>query len=382
MDLLDNASEFLGYGQAQSNAASIVVNGLIISGWTHVEIHAGVEIMPWEAQLETTNHQPDGPDLAIAAGDECQVLIGKTRILTGYIQTITSELSTSNHLLRIIVKSRSVDLVECSAEFSTYQMNNTTALGIIQQVCKPFGITVSAEGGEGRTTIQQFSVILTETAYEVIERVCRLAACIFHDMPDGSILLASVGSNHHASGLVQGQNVEHATSLDTMDGRYSSIQAIIQNPAVLFTPPEDGDKHAQQMLAQTAPVQASATDPAVTRHRPMLIPVETGDADYAVAKKRVQWEAARRYGRSQIVQVTVDSWCDSRGTLWSPNWLAHCEIPSLKIKRSLLISEVVLVQDEQGTHASITLMPPATFMPEPILVPLAQNEGVAAITRG
>ncbi|MCP1213405.1 hypothetical protein [Acetobacter okinawensis] len=48
-----------------------------------------------------------------------------------------------------------------------------------QQVCQQAGIQVRSIGGAGDTNIQQFSVILTETAYEVIERATRLAGACF-----------------------------------------------------------------------------------------------------------------------------------------------------------------------------------------------------------
>ncbi|MFS8367765.1 phage baseplate assembly protein [Acetobacter oryzifermentans] len=381
MSVLSTVSEFVGYDQTASNAVSITVNGNQISGWGRVSIRMGVDIMPWTAMLETTLYQPDtGSSVDIPSGSACVLSIGGDKVLTGYVQSVSEELTSQEHVYRVVIASRSVDLVECSAEFSTYQMNNTTALGIAQQVCQPFGISVSAVGGAGDIQIQQFSVILTETAYEVIERVCRLAGCIFYDQPDGSIVLSPVGTTVASGGVQQGVNMERLVSLSSLEGRFSNVQAIIQNPAILFTPPSDGDKLSQQMQAQTAPAEASASDPDVPRRRPLLIPVELGDADYSVARKRVQWEVARRYGRSQAIETTVSSWRDGSGTLWMPNTL----IPLTRASRSrndLLLGELELVQGEDGTHANMVLMPSSAFVPEPLVLPVEQNEAIAAVSR-
>lgn len=150
--------------------------------------------------------------------------------------------------------------------------------------------------------------------------------------------------------------------------------------AVLFSPPEDGNKQTQQMQAQTAPVQASANDSGVKRSRTLLIPIELGDKDNVIARQRVQWEVARRYGRSQVVEITSDSWRDSNGHLWQPNTLCTVSRPQTGFKKELLIAEIEFVQGEGGTHANLVLMPPQAFKPEPLLLPMAQKEGVVATT--
>lgn len=383
MSVLGSVSAALGYDGQTAQGVTIKIGKYTITGWERVSIRIGLEIMPWAAMLETSSWQPTakgGGTPTINEGDACSILIGKDQVLTGYVQSIAEDIGPEEHLLRIVATSKSVDAVECSALFSTYQMNNTTVLAIARQVCQQAGIEVRSIGGAGETNIQQFSVILTETAYEVIERATRLAGCLFYDQPDGSILLAPLGSKNVGS-LTVGKNIERVVFLRSLAGRYSKVQAIIQNMAVLFSPPEDGNKQAQQMQAQTAPVQASATDSGVKRSRTLLIPVETGDADYAVARQRVQWEVARRYGRSQVMEVTSDSWRDSRGHIWQPNTLCTLSRPKTGFKQELLIAEVEFVQGESGTHANLVLMPPDAFKPQPLVLPMAQSEAVAAITR-
>ena len=383
MSLLSGVSSALGYDGKTAEGATIKIGKYTITGWERVSIRIGLEIMPWAAMLETSSWQPTtsgGSTLKINEGDACSILIGKDQVLTGYVQSIAEDIGPEEHSLRIVATSRSIDAVECSALFSTYQMNNTTVLGIAQQVCQQAGIQVRSIGGAGDTNIQQFSVILTETAYEVIERATRLAGCLFYDQPDGSIVLAPLGTKNVGS-LTMGKNIERMSVLRSLSGRYSTVQAIIQNMAVLFTPPDDGNKQTQQMQAQTAPVQASANDGGVKRSRTLLIPVETGDADYAVARQRVQWEVARRYGRSQVTEVTTDSWRDSNGHLWQPNTLCTISRPQTGFKAVLLIAEIEFVQGDMGTHANLVLMPPQAFKPQPLVLPLAQSEGVAAATR-
>lgn len=380
MSILSGVADFIGGDDADQDDVSIHVGGMTISGWQGVSIRIGLEVMPATARIAFTEYQPDGGyTLGVEPGMRCQVRIGSDLVITGYVSSIETDTDSYGNLVAMEIDSLSIDLVECSAEFATYQMSNTNALAICQQVCRPRGITVSSLNGAGDINIQQFSVILSETAYEVMERVCRLAGCIFYDQPDGSVLLSPVGATYASGGFSEGQNIEHISTRKSLHGRFSEVQAIIQNPVVLFTPP-NSDDYVSQMDAVSAPVDAVAKDPGVTRTRPLLIPIELGDAGYAVAKRRVQWEVARRYGRSQIIDLVCDSWRDRSGKLWAPNTLVRVKRKSWQIGQIWLIAEVEFVRGEDGSHAHITLMPPEAFAPEPLLLPMQSNEAVAAAT--
>jgi len=112
-----------------------------------------------------------------------------------------------------------------------------------------------------------------------------------------------------------------------------------------------------------------AFDPNVPRHRKKYIIAEAGGGGADVALKRVQWEAARRAGRAEAVTLTTDSWRDSAGALWAPNTLVPVSLPALKLRQDkLLIGEVTYRLDENGTTAELVLMPPAAYLPQPVLL--------------
>lgn len=382
-DLLTSIGNVLGYSQQPSDDVSIIVGGMKITGWTEVQIRCGVEIMPWSADLIATEWQPDSQSqVSISAGSACQVFIGDDLLITGYVVTVDREMGGGNHAIHVSVASKSVDLVESCAEIATYQINNMNALAIIRKIAASADIEVYPVGSAGSVDIGIFSIILTETGYEAIERLCRWANCLFYDRPDGNIALAPApaGTTTVANAFVQGHNVEDARVRDSQAGRFATVQAIIQTTVVLTTPP-DSANYVSQFDALTKPVNAIATDPGVTRPgRKLLIPAEYGDRGYEYARRRVQWEVNRRYGRSQIMELTCDSWRDPSGNLWAVNSLAQISLPTLKKDGLyLLISELVFRRDESGTHCDVTLMPPQALTPEPIILPMDKKEGIVAV---
>ncbi len=381
--VMSSIGDILGYGNQPSDDVSIVVGNLKISGWTEVQIRCGVEIMPWAADLIATEWQPDSQtDVTINEGDACQIYIGSDLVLTGYVVTIDREMTPDSHTVHVAVASKSLDLVDSAAEIATYQLNSMNALAIIRKLVATAGISVYSINGAGNVDIQIFSIILSETAYEAIERVCRLANCLFYDRPDGNITLAPVGTTVVPSAFAQGRNVEAARVRASQAGRFASIQAIIQTQIVLTQPPTSSD-YVSEFTAKTAPVNAAGYDNGITRPwRKMLLPVEPGDdGNFDYARRRAQWEANRRYGRSQVIELTCDSWRDGSGALWTPNTLAQVSLPALKRDGiEWLITELVFRRDESGTHCDVTLMPDLAMTPEPILLPMQANEGMRAIT--
>ncbi|MBV1835661.1 phage baseplate assembly protein [Acetobacter estunensis] len=374
--VISQIASILGYGVQSAAQVVAVIGSQIVTGWTEATIRVGVEIMPWTADLGITYRQPQGGlPLKVNEGDTAQIYIGTTPLITGYVVGVVDSKGPDSHEVRLQIASKSMDLVDCSAEFSTYQMNSTNALAVAQRVAAFAGINVIAVGDAGNTDIQQFSVILTETAYEVIERLARLAGVLFYDRPDGNVTMSRVGSTRMASGFVMGGNVEHCTRARSMAGRYSTITAVLQNTVMLFTSPNEAD-YVGQMEAISSP--AKATDVTITRNRPLLIPVELGDANAAVAQQRVLWEAARRWGRSRPITVTCDSWVDSEGKIWCPNTLAPFT-DEAGSSIDYVIGEITFRKGSEGTRADVVLMPPAAFQPEPILLPAQSNEAVQAI---
>lgn len=381
MSLLSYNSSFFSFSNVAHNLVTVEIAGQILSGWTQISIRTGIEIMPSTFDLECTEYYPNTDEINITEGEACVIRIGNDPVITGYIVTVNRRLGPRQHTISIQGVSKSTDLCECSAEFETYQFNNIPVWKLIQSICSKYNIGVKTQGNVGKTTIPQFSVILTETGYQIIERMTRAAALLFYDSPDGNIILSQAGSELAASGFVEKENIEEAIVRKSMAGRFQSITVILQNTSSLFHSP-GGDS---QLAADIKNITTGkpAIDPGVKRYRPMLISAEMGDAGYQVSQQRAQWEVNRRYGRSQSVQLVTDSWRDASGALWRPNTLAPVSLPTLKMAsgKNMLISEVVFRLDSDGTHAEIVLMPPEAFLPEPIVLN-PSNSAIVQATAG
>jgi prophage tail gpP-like protein len=335
---------------------TLVAGGRAVSGWTGVRVTRGIERCPSDFQVGLTERYPgEAADVVVRPGDACEVRLGDDLVITGYIDAFVPAIDGRSHQIMITGRGKCADLVDCPAIWPACQIVNSTVLATAQKLAKPYGIGVVALADVG-APVEMYSLRWGETAYNVIEEICRYKGLLAYDQPDGQLVLAQVGTAKAASGLKEGVNVERAAIHFDNSQRYSEYVVRRLGMDYLHDLGEGGN------------LLEVVEDQGIARYRPFWLVCENGD-DGTVTKKRALWECARRAGRSQVVSVLTDSWRDSAGALYAANTLIDVDLPSLKLpERELLIAEVSYLRDRSGTHAQLVLMPPAAFSPEPILL--------------
>jgi prophage tail gpP-like protein len=353
------------------NTLSISANGGDFTGWTSIRVTRRLEGVPSDFDVSLTDRATDGAaaQFQVKPGDPCTVRIADDVAITGYVDRVALSITGTSHVVRISGRGKCEDLVDCSIppdQLHGMQITTSSLLDLATKLSAPYGVKVTSLTGdnvpvsfEGGSAVQ-FNAVLTETPFEIIERVARYAGVLAFEDSTGSLVLANVGTGQHSSGFAQGVNVQAAASVFTMDERYSIYLPTLMSVNVL------GD---QGVGGKSFP---SVKDSGVPRFRELVVVSEQFQLDQSLAEKRAQWEAARRKGRSLAVHVTCDSWRDSAGLLWQPNYYAPVDIQSVRATDATgpwIISEVhYMVDQDRGTVADLLLMPKDAFQPEPTIL--------------
>lgn len=340
-----------------------------LAGWTSVRVSRGIERCPSDFDVSFTEPYPGASDVIVQPGDYVQVMLGADVVLTGFVDRYRPSYNAQRHTIQITGRSLCQDLVDCSASWKGFQFLNAPLLQIAQSLCGAYGIPVTLQAGADQgAPIPQLNVLIGESVYDVLERLCRFRALLLYDQPDGSLLLASaqpqgapgaasIGAGTAAGGLKEGVNVQEAEAVYSMDGRFSDYDAVRQS---LDTCEDVGDG---------GNLIASVQDSDVPRLRYRAIIAESVFGGQDVAQQRAQWEMNRRVGRSFQVRVTTDSWRDANGVLYAPNTYVAVDLPGLKLKPVMwLISDVTYKRDGRGTTCELMILPPAAFLQEPIIL--------------
>lgn len=360
-------------------------SGQQISGWKSVRITRGIERMPGDFDIEVTEKYPgDVAKAIIQPGFPCTVKIGTDTVITGYVDKYIPSIDDDSHTIRICGRSKCQDLVDCSAIWSSGQITGANAYQIAQKLAQPYGIDVVLQEGTPLPAVPQMQLMYPQSPADIIHNACGNSALLYYDDQYGNLMLSQVGTVKAASGFDEKRNVQRASMVFSMDQRFRYINVRLQSMANLTDAGNKGSTIFPADSSVSLPYDAKGVleldqvtgkiaDEGITRFRNKNIicdypGIVVGSLPYP--ELRWNWESKRRMGRSFKLDVTIDSWRDAAGILWTPNTLVPVNIPSCRIFDVLyVISEVTFMRDEQrGTTARITALPPDAFNVEPIVI--------------
>ena len=349
-----------------SDVLTLIVGNQSVTGWQRVVVTRPLASIPASFQIEATEKYPNKPNVVLQPGQECTVRIGADLVLTGYVDRYVSSISAGAHTVRVEGRSRSEDLVDCSAlvpgagkgETSTpgMQVLNGDALSIAQRLAAPYHVTIVSKFVGPLAPLPQLNINLGETVWDIIDRITRYSRLLVYDMPDGSVMLSDVGTEAMASGFTIGDNVESADVMFSMDQRYQEYEGHMISMMALGT----------DAGVNTPQIGEVVRDDEVPRFRKLYVISEQTVMGQPLAGQRAIWEKNRRWGQSFNFNLSCDSWRDTAGKLWEPNKLAPIVAPQLKLEhRDWLIGTVTYQRDESGQHCRLGLWPPQAFTVEP-----------------
>lgn len=307
------------------------LNGTAYTGWKKLSVVRSLEAMAGRFDVEATDKQP----FPIERGGEVEVLLYDQPVITGYTDVLSVDVDSTENTLTISGRDKTADLVDAAALVRSQEMNNATLREIIEETIKPFGIEAIFDV-EPKQLFKKFS-FQEETAFEAIERACRLRGVLATSTPAGELIIQSYGTKRAGAGLTLGENVLSARAEYVDRDRFSEYRVYGQQSGDDHTTPEASTKPAGR-----------ATDQFVGRYRPLIVIAE-GNVDNALAQERAEWEASVRAARASTVEIMVQGWeTVEGGELWMPNTLANCYLPPHRIDGDMLIKEVSFTLDDRG----------------------------------
>lgn len=319
---------------------TLTVGGLVYGGWTAARVTVGMDRVAGEFALDVTELWADAVGSRhIRPGEECELKVAEQTIITGYVDSVDVQIDAGQHTVSIRGRDRSADLIDCSAVRSPGQWRKQKLESIARQLAEPFGVAVRADVDTGKP--MDFALQTGETVYEAIDHAARQRGLLVMSDGVGGLVLTRAGLARAADPLVYGENVLALRSSFDVRDRYSEYTALGQAPGNdLFN-----GKAASQ-------IKARAADKQILRYRPLLITGGSSDAAGSLID-RVQWEATVRAARSMSVEIAVQGFTQSDGSLWRPNTLVHVMADPLLLREDLLIASVSFEISERGSMTTI-----------------------------
>ena len=347
-------------------------NDSIFSGWETVTFSHSLDDLSRSFYLEI-NDESGGFDSDITEESECvlsavdkegslpidRYLSDRIELFSGIGFDTDTSVEPTGYGFSASGNGKLIDLVECSAIIKSSSWIKAKVSKIISDVCRPFGTKIDFSGLLNDRTIETFSFNQGDTAFSIIERLCRFSGVIPFEESDGTLSFITAGdfTKKAEVPLEVGKNIIRV-------GRSSSIRdrrSEILGKSVTSGKGKRWDK-------KTLQIAATATDSGVTRYRPMVMVAESKE-DKAALQKRVNWEAQIRAGRSREYTVEVaDIFQRNAGKpvgLWEVGMLVDLIVEKWNLSEKLLISGLDFNMSNSGRRTTLTLRNPNTYQPDP-----------------
>jgi len=188
------------------NDVTLTVNGSTVAGWKSVRITRGMERIPADFDISMTERFPNTTTAVVMEGDPCIVKIGADAVITSYVDRVAESVSATTHTISISGRGKCEDLVDCAAQFDSFQFMNVSTADIAAQLARPFGISVKALSAG--ILHPQVCLNVGESPYAVIDRLCKLAQVLCYEDADGDLVIGPLSTVEAAGGFALGVNVE------------------------------------------------------------------------------------------------------------------------------------------------------------------------------
>lgn len=324
------------------------IGGRKYGGWKSIELVRSIDALSGGFTVTAAAKEDgSGADFQFRAGAEVVVSIDNEILITGYADQVSPQYDKDGHSIDISGRDRAGDLTDCSAVHKPGSWKNARIEDIAAELAKPFGITVTAKASTG-DRLKKFALQQGETVQQALERMLRFRALLAVSTPDGNIEIIEPKQ----SGVDYRLNparILKATGMHDVTGRYSQI--IVKGQT-------SGDDETNGEAASK--VRAEASDPAVSRYRPLLVIAEE-QATTTALDKRAKWEASTRAGKSQGTTYLMQGWRNAAGDLYAPNRIIQVADKRLFIDSPMLVTGVTLSMGQGGKTATIECSPPEAW---------------------
>lgn len=330
----------------------LVTDGRKYRGWKSATIARSVETLAGKFDFSLISTSP--LNVALAPGQRCLVRIGNDRVINGYIDRVSFQITDAEFTLSISGRDRTGDLVDSGSELSPGTWKDISLEGYAKTLLKPFGINVQKSGifNDKRT---DHTLKIGESIFSSLDKGAKARNILLLTDSAGDLVLSTVGSAKASDSLIYGQNVLKASGQMEMTNRFAKYVVKSQKSS-------DGGGWTK---ANTE-VQGTALDPEVRSTRVKVFTSETPE-DSDTAKKRAGWEAIIRAAQSERFEVTVPGFRQTNRQLWKENQLVTFQLSTdmLEILSEFLISSVKYSIDENGFFSVLTLKRSDAYIPPP-----------------
>jgi prophage tail gpP-like protein len=309
---------------------SLHVGNSSIIGWTEATYRASLTAL---APLLSLRHiellSRELTPIVLHAGDAVTARIGSIDLLSGYVDRVTVDYTSTSHTLALETRAKTGDLVDCSVSTRGGSWRGVSLRKIAEALCAPLDIDVAvAADTDLGASFEHFAVQPGETVYEALERAARMRGLLLQTSASGALV---IGVPYTASSyeISLGTTAKEVSWSESHEGRYSEYRCVAQAVGT------------DQAFGAGALLSRTSTDLGISRYRPLVIQAESEDSSAELAR-RAAWESKVRAAKAHTYSVTVTGWTHDGAAVWRPGLLVRVRDAWCGVDDQMLVASVEL----------------------------------------
>lgn len=341
----------------------LIVAGRALDRWKTARVIRTIDAVSGSFQLGLAGIGSSGSGKwPIREEDECQVLIGKEPIVTGWIDRWEASLTATDRKITVSGRDKTGALVDNSAVTRDWEYFNVDVVELARRLAAPFGIQVLPDLKRPVERLRKVSIDRGTSAWEVLGAACKMAGVLAIANGEGQLVIARPATGRAVIALVEGVNIISITASHDASGRFHQY---------IVTGQRTGGEDLT--AEESVNVRGSARDETVRRKdRVLMIRADT-EATPGYARSRAEWEAIVRAGKGESVTVQVQGWTQDGVTTWPVNALVDVRCPTLGINGRMLIAQAAFSLDpDAGETTELELLRPDAYAPQPVVLKTTQ----------
>jgi len=289
-------------------------------------------------------------------------------VLKGWVDAVYPEITDRSVSVRISGRDVTGDLIDCAAaplgpvEYKAIKLED-----LASKLCKPFGITVTAEVDTG-DPIKKVTIEPTETVMSVLEKYARKRAVLIVSDGVGGLIITRSGSDRAPGDIRLGINVAYGSGAFDGRERFSVVyvkgqaghaggkrksKAALDATAEPLDAVLDGDADAATgREARAVTIMGIAYDDEVGRYRPSVRTPRASSPSAEDLQREAEWYVSTARGAGDSVEYDAHDWREG-GTLWRANQMTHVVDAFQDVDKDLLIAGVTWRYGMRGTWTSL-----------------------------
>lgn len=346
------------------------VGGRDYTGWKSIRIQRSLTQVAARVDLGLSP-PPAGKPHPFTPGSECTVLLGGRALVKGITGAPNIQHGPDRETYTVTAWDRT-SLLMGDHDGEIVEWKEITILEAAREVCKPFGVRVSA--ADTGDPFPKVTYGQGDSVKDFLARYARQRGLLLVSDGQGGLVITRPGVERSPVALVLGKNILWARNAGGGVRRYSKYIVKGQSKPdgaaldLSFTKMKSGEdpegeawKQAQD--AATAGVGV-AEDPSVRYHCPKI--VISGPGDPASYEAHARWLATTTAGKSRAAVIGVQGWEAVPGRCWEIGWTVSLADHKLAMDGDFLIESLVLSSGlPDGDVAELGLIHPDAYAAKP-----------------